>query len=44
MQLGAYIAKFAANSSGSFGYLMTSKQCGGQRPLNRQRHDSIKYR
>ena len=27
MQLAAYISKFAANLSGSFGYVVTSKQC-----------------
>ena len=26
MQLAAYISKFAANLSGSFGYVVTSKQ------------------
>ena len=27
MQLAAYIARFAAISSGSFGYVVPSKQC-----------------
>ena len=30
MQLAAHIAKFAANLSGSFGYVVTSKQWNAQ--------------